>query len=263
MFRIPLFGESDNTEDKLRSVGTTANTASIPPVGMKVDCNSRGKLEFIHGSLHQQMSSTYERLNSSYPTSPNQPPVTNFQSLYKLKGLLGQGAFGVVLLVFNKHTEEESALKIINKSRLSSDAMEFLANEAHILKTLSYPPKTADNEWNGHQMIAKFKQIFDTPTYIFIEMEYVPGGLLKKLFKRSKAMSDTEAKLIVKNILEGVCYIHERGYMHRDLKPENILMCETPPHSYQQENGVQQSFDLKIVDFGLSVEHKNGPISLH
>jgi len=46
----------------------------------------------------------------------------------------------VVLLVYNKHSEEESALKIINKSRLSSDAMEFLANEAHILKTLSLPP---------------------------------------------------------------------------------------------------------------------------
>ena len=58
-------------------------------------------------------------------------------------------------------------------------------------------------------------------------------------------------------------YMHGKSVMHRDLKPENILMCEPPLHSYQQENGVQQSFDLKIVDFGLSVEHKNGPISLH
>ena len=75
-------------------------------------------------------------------------------------------------------------------------------------------------------MIAKFKQIFDTPTYIFIEMEYVPGGLLKKLFKRSKPMIESEVKAVVKNVVEGVSYIHERGYMHRDLKPENILMCE-------------------------------------
>ena len=51
MFRIPLFGESDNTEDKLRSVGTAANTASIPPVAMKVECNSRGKLDFINGTI--------------------------------------------------------------------------------------------------------------------------------------------------------------------------------------------------------------------
>jgi serine/threonine protein kinase len=113
--------------------------------------------------------------------------------------------------------------------------MEFLANEAQILKTLSFPPTTStsdSNEWSGHRMIAKFKQIFDTPTYIFIEMEYVQGGLLKKLFKRSKPLADSEAKVVVKNILEGVSYIHERGYMHRDLKPENILMCEPPLNSY-------------------------------
>jgi len=63
-------------------------------------------------------------------------------------------------------------------------------------------------------------------------MEYVQGGLLKKLFKRTKPLSEMEAKAVVKNILEGVCYIHERGYMHRDLKPENIIMCEAPLHSY-------------------------------
>ena len=53
MFRIPLFGESDNTEDKLRSAGTAANTASIPPVVMKVDCNTRGKLDFMNGTMNQ------------------------------------------------------------------------------------------------------------------------------------------------------------------------------------------------------------------
>ena len=52
MFRITLFGESDNTEDKLRSAGTAANTASIPPLAMKVECNSRGKLDFINGTIN-------------------------------------------------------------------------------------------------------------------------------------------------------------------------------------------------------------------
>ncbi len=83
-------------------------------------------------------------------------------------------------------------------------------------------------------------------------MEYVPGGLIKKLFKRSKPLSEKDVKTVVKNILKGVLYIHERGYMHRDLKPENILLCD-----HKHEN-----MDLKIVDFGLSIEHKNGPISL-
>ncbi len=56
-----------------------------------------------------------------------------------MKGVLGSGAFGVVLLVHNRLTLEDSALKIINKTRLSTDALDFLATEAFILKTLSVP----------------------------------------------------------------------------------------------------------------------------
>jgi serine/threonine protein kinase len=66
--------------------------------------------------------------------------VTDFASLYKLKGLLGVGAFGVVLLVYNRHTQEDSALKIVNKTRLSPEALEFLSSESIILKNLSFPP---------------------------------------------------------------------------------------------------------------------------
>jgi serine/threonine protein kinase len=59
-------------------------------------------------------------------------------------------------------------------------------------------------------------------------MEYVSGGLLKKLFKKSKPLTESEVHSVVKNIIEGVGYIHEKGYMHRDLKPENILLCDNP-----------------------------------
>lgn len=46
----------------------------------------------------------------------------------------------------------------------------------------------------------------------------------------------------MKNILEGLNYIHERGIIHRDIKPENILLQRNEPTCY----------DVKIVDFGLS-----------
>ena len=46
--------------------------------------------------------------------------------------------------------------------------------------------------------------------------------------------------MVVRNILEGVNYIHERDYIHRDLKPENILLKD------------RHGLDIKIVDFGLS-----------
>jgi serine/threonine protein kinase len=57
-----------------------------------------------------------------------------------------------------------------------------------------------------------------------IEMEYVKGGQLKRLFKLTPALTEREVSIVMRNILEGVNYIHERDYIHRDLKPENILL---------------------------------------
>ena len=147
--------------------------------------------------------------------------ITTFASLYKLKALLGIGAFGVVLLVANRHSREESALKIINKTRLSAEAKEFLRHESLILMEMN---SSMVEGKAGHKSIVKFKQIFDTPIFTVIEMEYVKGGLLKKLFKRTSPLTEREASTVVKNILEGVSHIHSLDYIHRDLKPENIML---------------------------------------
>ena len=45
--------------------------------------------------------------------------LKDFEEVFSVRDLLGVGAFGVVLLVKNKITNEKSALKIISKERLS------------------------------------------------------------------------------------------------------------------------------------------------
>lgn len=81
-----------------------------------------------------------------------------------MKGLLGTGAFGVVILVKNKVTKQKSALKIINKLRLSKESIDILRNESKIMQELNHPN------------IVKFMQIFETQNFIMIEMEYIEGG---------------------------------------------------------------------------------------
>ena len=160
------------------------------------------------------------------------------------------------MLVINRLSREESALKLINKTRLSREAKEFLKNESQILIAMNTPAyyresgSPLNTGQGGHKNIVKFKQIFDTPVYTVIEMEHVNGGLLKKLFKRTQPLSELEVSQVVRNILEGVNHIHDRDYIHRDLKPENIMMTS------------KLSLDVKIVDFGLSVLHKGGAVSL-
>eukprot|EP00347_Sterkiella_histriomuscorum_P011634 403371699 len=213
--------------DFLDVLGTRKNQINVDISPSKINKGYQG----------QNLPNNEEQKQSLYNPDQSEQKSTrmtlsNFKSLFKLRGLLGVGAFGVVVLVLNKHSQQQSALKIINKMRLSSESIEILKNESVILQSLN------------HENIVKFKQIFETSQYLMIEMEYVKGGQLKKLYKRTPALSEREASQVVKNILEGVNYIHDRDYIHRDLKPENILLFS------------RKSLDIKIVDFGLSAMHK-------
>ena len=60
----------------------------------------------------------------------------------------------------------------------------------------------------------------------YLGMEFVGGGMLKNLMDKrfqshsgNKRFSDREASQLIKSILEGVSYIHDKNISHRDLKP--------------------------------------------
>ena len=65
--------------------------------------------------------------------------------------------------------------------------------------------------------------------------------MYKSTYKR-RPLSDLQVSKVMKSLLEGVHYIHERHVIHRDLKPDNILLSRDEKYC----------LDVKIVDFGLS-----------
>jgi len=93
-----------------------------------------------------------------------------FDHFYIFKGLLGSGAFGVVVKAINWETNEESAVKIINRDHLTKEEDDFMIREAKILESLDHPN------------IVKFKRVM-IHHYITIEMELLKGGTLKKVLK--------------------------------------------------------------------------------
>lgn len=68
-------------------------------------------------------------------------------------------------------------------------------------------------------------------------MEYCSGGDLFGLISKN-FMRETEKLCCFKQLLQGVCYLHDHGIAHRDLKPENLL--------------ITNDGHLKITDFGVS-----------
>ena len=72
-------------------------------------------------------------------------------------------------------------------------------------------------------------------------MEYCAGGELFTRIQEKKRYSERDAALVLKQIVEGIQYLHENKIAHCDLKPDNFLFA----------NGADDA-DLKIIDFGMS-----------
>lgn len=63
-----------------------------------------------------------------------------FNDFFKMRAILGQGQYGIVLLVqciYSQDKEEQSAVKVINKARLYPSELEIIRSEADILQKLA------------------------------------------------------------------------------------------------------------------------------
>ena len=73
-----------------------------------------------------------------------------------------------------------------------------------------------------------------------ILMEFMPGGNLQQLIQKyPSGLKISRVRTIVRQILEGLYYLHQNNIIHRDLKPENILLN-------------RELTGIKIGDFGIS-----------
>ena len=96
---------------------------------------------------------------------------TNFIKYYEIEQLLGKGAFGKVALATHKLTQKPVALKIIDKTQLSSVQYRKVQTEIRLLSVMN------------HKNIIKLYEVLETKNEIFMVMEYAPGGDLLTFMK--------------------------------------------------------------------------------
>merc|ERR1719213_30587 len=78
------------------------------------------------------------------------------------------------------------------------------------------------------------------PNTVRLVLELCEGGELFDRIQQKQFYPEQESKVLIRNLLEAVAFIHSKGIMHRDLKPENILLASKVSNT-----------DIKISDFGL------------
>ncbi len=146
---------------------------------------------------------------------------------YKVIRTIGQGAFGVVILVEDTMVNEEIILKFLNPQMASDEnVIQRFIHELRFARKIT------------HENIIRIYDFLTFGKSCAISMEYFSSHSLAFEIKTNKKPGTGRAVRIFRDICRGITVAHNANVVHRDLKPANILIDD-------QEL-------VKIVDFGLA-----------
>lgn len=144
--------------------------------------------------------------------------ASGFYGAYEVKEVLGRGLASTVRKCVEKGTGQIFAVKIVDVSteRQSEHEAERLRHETisevNLLRQLA-----------NHPSIINIHDFYQAPTFLFAVFEMAPKGELFELLNKSVTVSEKKARRLMRQLFEGVAFMHERMIVHRDLKLENIL----------------------------------------
>ncbi|PON39420.1 Rho-associated protein kinase [Parasponia andersonii] len=145
---------------------------------------------------------------------------------FDLLTIIGRGAFGEVRLCQEKKSGNIYAMKKLKKSEmLSRGQVEHVRAERNLLAEV------------GSHCIVKLYYSFQDAEYLYLIMEYLPGGDIMTLLIREETLTETVARFYIAQSVLAIESIHKHNYIHRDIKPDNLLL---------DKNG-----HMKLSDFGL------------
>eukprot|EP00708_Paratrimastix_pyriformis_P002712 GAFH01001465.1.p1 GENE.GAFH01001465.1~~GAFH01001465.1.p1 ORF type:complete len:528 (-),score=166.42 GAFH01001465.1:28-1551(-) len=157
---------------------------------------------------------------------------------FDLLDVIGRGAFGEVRLVRKKDSSDIFALKKLKKSEMvNKGQVAHVRAERDVLAG-------ADCPW-----VVTLHYSFQDPVYLYLIMEYVPGGDMMSLLMRRDTLPENEARFYMAETVMGVEHIHRMGYLHRDLKPDNLL--------------IAADGHLKLSDFGLATTGQDDKYAMY
>eukprot|EP00928_Gymnodinium_smaydae_P000078 TRINITY_DN10033_c0_g1_i2.p1 TRINITY_DN10033_c0_g1~~TRINITY_DN10033_c0_g1_i2.p1 ORF type:complete len:644 (+),score=126.60 TRINITY_DN10033_c0_g1_i2:86-2017(+) len=168
---------------------------------------------------------------------------------FKLGKVLDKGSQGEVLICTRLKNAAEYAVKRIDVGTLEmrnkkGKVRVNLKREIEIMRELTHP------------RIVNLLEAFWREDVCFIVMDLARGGSLHDKLEVGVGLPGGEdaSRYVVRQLLEGMGYMHEHEVVHRDLKPQNILITKSwgpdSPSRSKRNNSIYH--DVKIADFGLS-----------
>ncbi len=153
-----------------------------------------------------------------------------FIGKFRIDGLLGRGAMGVVYKAHDPDIDRIVAIKLVRTDLLEGDDrahyLRRFRNEAKAVGRLLHPNIVAIHDFAEHE---------GNP---FLVLEYIDGKHLGRHFKAGARADLGAIGLAILQVLDALGYAHEFSIVHRDIKPANLLR--------------NSSGTIKVTDFGIS-----------
>ncbi|KAF1763522.1 hypothetical protein GCK72_011788 [Caenorhabditis remanei] len=141
-----------------------------------------------------------------------------FNAAYESKEVLGRGLASTVRRCIEKGSGQHFAVKIVDVSTEKQSE-----NEAKRLLEETISEVAILRQLIGHPSIIKIHDFYQTPSFLFAVFEMAPKGELFDQLNATVTVSEKKARRLMKQLFDGVEYMHARHIVHRDLKLENIL----------------------------------------
>uniref|UniRef100_A0A8D3E0S4 non-specific serine/threonine protein kinase n=1 Tax=Scophthalmus maximus TaxID=52904 RepID=A0A8D3E0S4_SCOMX len=152
----------------------------------------------------------------------------NPEEIWEVVGELGDGAFGKVYKAQNKQNGTLAAAKVIDTK--TEDELEDYMVEIEILASCN------------HHHIVKLLDAFYFEGKLWILIEFCAGGAVDAIMlELERPLTEPQIRVVCRQTLEALIYLHEIKVIHRDLKAGNILL--------------SLDGEVKLADFGVSAKN--------
>jgi serine/threonine protein kinase len=157
---------------------------------------------------------------------------------YKINGVLGKGAMGLVYDGLDPNLSRRVAIKTILTRKLDAEAARMVKvrfeREVRAVARLNHPNIVQVYDFGSEGDLA------------YIVMEHIQGKELKDYFDSSERFTLEKGFKLMIELLDALDFAHEAGIIHRDIKPGNVM--------------VDHAGHAKLTDFGVArVNDPDGP----
>ncbi|KAG8137314.1 hypothetical protein E2320_004561 [Naja naja] len=131
------------------------------------------------------------------------PNIGNVMNKFEILGVVGEGAYGVVLKCRHKETHEIVAIKKFKDSEENEEVKETTLRELKMLRTLK------------QENIVELKEAFRRRGKLYLVFEYVEKNMLELLEEMPNGVPPEKVKSYIYQLIKAIHWCHKNDIVHR------------------------------------------------